>query len=57
VKRAFPWVFFDEDYLQSGPLAIVRQGTTIVAFANLWQGGDVELSVDLMRFTPESPAG
>ncbi len=56
-EKGFSLGFFDEDYLQSGPLAIVRQGTTIVAFANLWQGGDVELSVDLMRFTPESPAG
>jgi len=56
-EKGFSLGFFDEDYLQSGPLAIVHQGTTVVAFANLWQGGGVELSVDLMRFTPESPAG
>ncbi len=47
---------FDEAYLSRTPVAIVRRGHSIVAFANLWPGdGRHELSVDLMRYGPEAP--
>ena len=36
---------------------MVRHDTEVVAFANLWQGGGEELSVDLMRYRPDSAQG
>lgn len=49
---------FDEAYLQRLPLAVVRSGGELVAFANLW--GDAakeELTVDLMRHSLAAPPG
>lgn len=56
-EKGFSLGFYDEDYLRTGPVAVVRRGDAIVAFANLWSGGCEELSVDLMRYWPESPNG
>jgi len=56
-EKGFSLGFFDEDYLRSGPVAIVRCRSETVAFANLWRGGCQELSVDLMRYMPDSPNG
>jgi len=56
-EKRFSLGFFDEGYLRAGPVAIARYRSEIVAFANLWQGGGVELSVDLMRYLPESSNG
>lgn len=56
-EKGFSLGFFDEDYLRSGPVAIVRFRSEAVAFANLWRGGCEELSVDLMRYLPDSPNG
>src|SRR5262249_21681283 len=47
-----------EDYIRRWPVAVVRRGDRIVAFANLWKGGgNEELSVDLMRHLPDAPEG
>lgn len=56
-EKGFSLGFFDEDYLRSGPVAIVRFRSEAVAFANLWRGAREELSVDLMRYLPDSPNG
>lgn len=50
-EKGFSIGFFDADYLSHFPVALVRKNDRIVAFANVWQGGDrEELSVDLMRY-------
>ena len=56
-EKRFSLGFFKEAYLQSGPVAAVWRASELVAFANLWQGGGEELSVDLMRYPPDSPNG
>jgi phosphatidylglycerol lysyltransferase len=48
--------FFDEKYLSNFPIALVRNDEEIVAFANIWAGGNnEELSVDLMRYGSNAP--
>jgi phosphatidylglycerol lysyltransferase len=55
-EKGFSIGYFDERYLCEGPLAIVREGQRIVAFANLWVSGcKAELSFDLMRHVPDAP--
>ena len=55
-EKGFSLGFFDERYLRDTPVAVVRRGAAIVAFANLWEGGDrEELAVDLMRYGTEAP--
>src|SRR6185295_7765245 len=57
-EKGFSLGSFDRSYLARLPIALVRQGGAIVAFANVWPGGDMEeLSVDLMRHTLDAPAG
>jgi phosphatidylglycerol lysyltransferase len=57
-EKGFSLGFFHEDYLERCPLAVVRLGGQIVAFANLLPGADrEELSIDLMRHLPEAPHG
>ena len=47
---------FEDEYLSRFELALVRRAGEIVAFANLWSTSTKrELSVDLMRFGPNSP--
>jgi phosphatidylglycerol lysyltransferase len=36
---------------------VVRRNGAVVAFANLWRGGQNELSVDLMRYNEAAPKG
>ena len=55
-EKAFSLGRFDVDYLDLTPLAVVRQGGRIVAFANLLTAPD-EAAVDLMRHHPEAPNG
>jgi len=56
-EKKFSLGFFSEEYLRDYPLALVRREGRIVAFANLWEcEGREELSVDLMRYTPDAPA-
>src|SRR6185436_4580998 len=48
--------YFDDGYLANFPVAVVKVGERIVAFANIWtSGGLEELSVDLMRFSRNAP--
>lgn len=55
-EKKFSLGYFDAAYLQRGPVAVVRHGGRIVAFANVWRSGArEELSIDLMRHTREAP--
>jgi phosphatidylglycerol lysyltransferase len=57
-EKGFSLGFFQPDYLQQFPIAIVRQAGKVVAFANLWLGAEKEeLSPDLMRYTSDAPPG
>ena len=57
-EKGFSLGFFDPDYLARFPLALVRHEGRILAFANVWASGqENELSVDLMRYRPDGPAG
>ena len=50
-EKGFSLGRFDPGYLARFPVAIVRKGPELVAFANLWPTADRrELSIDLMRF-------
>ena len=50
-EKGFSLGRFDPDYLRHCPIALVRKGSEVVAFANLWPTPDHgELSIDLMRF-------
>lgn len=52
-EKAFSLGRFDAAYLDLTPLAVVRCGGRIGAFANVWTTPDKrELSVDLMRYDP-----
>jgi phosphatidylglycerol lysyltransferase len=55
-EKGFSLGRFEPDYMRSFPIAVVRLGERIVAFANVWAGGDRrELSIDLMRHLESAP--
>jgi phosphatidylglycerol lysyltransferase len=55
-EKSFSLGRFERDYIGNFPIAIVRVGERIVAFANIWtDGGRRELSVDLMRHVNNAP--
>jgi phosphatidylglycerol lysyltransferase len=57
-EKRFSLGFFDEGYLRRFPAGIVRKGGKVLGFANVLFGADKqELSIDLMRYLPESPRG
>ena len=57
-EKRFSLGYFDERYLARFDCAVVRCDGVIVAFANLWRAGvDMELSVDLMRYSDRAPKG
>jgi phosphatidylglycerol lysyltransferase len=57
-EKGFSLGFFDEAYLAHFPVALVRVGGRIVAFANVWPGAPGgTVSVDLMRHDDSAPAG
>lgn len=56
-EKGFSLGRFEPEYLMHCPHAIVHVGDRIVAFANLWTGSGRELSVDLMRYRHNAPAG
>jgi phosphatidylglycerol lysyltransferase len=57
-EKAFSIGYFDDAYICSARVAVIKQGGEIVAFANLWEGaGHEELSVDLMRYASTAPDG
>ena len=55
-EKGFSLGAFSERYIRQFPVALVRSEGEIVAFANLWGTDSLEeLSVDLMRFSPDAP--
>ena len=55
-EKGFSLGFFDEEYLQRTPLALIRVDDRICAFANLWCGSsNDEVTVDLMRYSNDAP--
>jgi phosphatidylglycerol lysyltransferase len=57
-EKGFSLGRFDERYLARFPCVVVRVADRMVAFANIWAGGDKqELSVDLMRYDDHAPKG
>ena len=57
-EKGFSLGFFQPEYLQANPVALVRQEGRLIAFANLWLGArQEEVSIDLMRFLPDAPNG
>jgi phosphatidylglycerol lysyltransferase len=57
-ERQFSIGFFDDEYMQRFPCAVVESGEDgrILAFANLLRGPQrVELSIDLMRYRSDGP--
>lgn len=56
-EKGFSLGRFDRSVLRRDPVALVRQGERIVAFANIWTGGDAEASIDLMRHVDDAPRG
>ncbi len=57
-EKGFSVGAFSEPYLRHFAVAIVRLEGSVVAFANLWPTATrEELSIDLMRFGRDAPAG
>jgi phosphatidylglycerol lysyltransferase len=57
-EKGFSLGFFDEAYVSENPCAVVERADKLCAFANLWLGGTAEeLTIDLMRYTRDSPNG
>jgi phosphatidylglycerol lysyltransferase len=57
-EKGFSLGYFAEDYIRQFPIATVRIVGKVVAFANVLLGAEKEeLSVDLMRYHPDSPSG
>jgi len=57
-EKGFSLGRFDPAYIRRFPIAVVRRGMRIVAFANVWRAGaNAELSPDLMRYRPDAPEG
>ena len=58
-EKAFSLGRFDPAYLDLTPVAVVREGDRIVAFANLLPGSgpDATIAVDLMRHRRDAPPG
>lgn len=56
-ENGFSLGAFRDDYMSRFSLAILRHRGQLVAFTNLWQGGDrEEYAPDLIRYRPEVPA-
>ncbi|WP_138753116.1 bifunctional lysylphosphatidylglycerol flippase/synthetase MprF [Paenibacillus sinopodophylli] len=58
-EKGYSLGWFDENYLQLAPIALLRnQENQIIAFASLAYGyDDATLSVDLMRYLKQTPNG
>lgn len=54
-EKGFSLGSFEPQYLVRTPIALVRQNGALKAFANIWRGGNDEMSVDLMRYTSDAP--
>jgi len=54
-EKQFTLGFFNLAYLSHFPVAVVRRGNEIFAFANLWIAPAAQgLSIDLMRYLPDA---
>ena len=57
-EKSFSLGCFEESYVCQFSHAVVRKDNSIFAFANLWEGGQLEeLSIDLMRHRSDAPNG
>ena len=57
-EKRFSLGCFDPAYLARCPVAVVRRGERIVAFANVWAPETrEEISIDLMRHSADAPPG
>lgn len=57
-EKGFSLGFFQPEYIEKCPIAIIRKEEKALAFANLWFGANKEeLSIDLMRYVPGAPHG
>ncbi len=56
-EKGFSLGRFDPAVLAHDPIALVWRGDEIIAFANIWTGGGVEASIDLMRHVDDAPRG
>jgi phosphatidylglycerol lysyltransferase len=57
-EKSFSLGRFDSEYLSCFPMALIRQDSRLVAFANVWKSAEnEELSIDLMRQTRHAPSG
>jgi phosphatidylglycerol lysyltransferase len=57
-EKSFSVGAFSPGYVANFPVAVVRCGAEVVAFASLWVAGTGdEIAVDLMRFGPDAPRG
>ena len=57
-EKCFSLGFFEESYLRRCDIAVAKRDGRILAFANLWTTANKEeLSMDLMRYEPDSPNG
>ena len=57
-EKGFSLGFFDEEYLKRFPVAVVEHEGRVQAFSNLWLGSQqIELSLDLMRYSSDAPKG
>lgn len=57
-EKRFSLGFFNESYLARYPLAVIRRGDEVLAYANVLASADQqELSIDLMRHVNTAPHG
>jgi phosphatidylglycerol lysyltransferase len=57
-EKRFSLGNFNEEYLCSQPVAIVKRADSIVAFANMWVSDTMEeVSIDMMRYVSDAPKG
>jgi len=57
-EKRFSLGSFDRGYLSRTPVAVVRRGGSIIAFANVWAPiAREEVSIDLMRHRDDAPSG
>jgi phosphatidylglycerol lysyltransferase len=55
-EKGFSLGNFNDEYISNFDIGIVRNEQEIVAFANIWEGGNQsEISIDLMRYTDHAP--
>ena len=57
-EKGFSLGFFSEEYVEGCPVAVLELDGKMIAFANMWLGADQsELTIDLMRYLSDAPAG